>query len=149
MAPKRSLGKVVVKATKKVVEKTVDISVDVDDTGEARNPDKTVTKDINDVVEETSRKKPQHETAKKVTPLKIEGKKGRKHKMEKKTEKSHEGNEKTEGKKKLKKTQVRGKEEKKKDAYCSSRLVVSSRAVVIINGMMNDMFERLAKEAAK
>ncbi|KAI3989767.1 hypothetical protein MKX01_040737 [Papaver californicum] len=153
MAPKRSPGKVVVKATKKVVEETVDISVDIDDTGEVTNPEKTVTKDINVVVEETIKKKPQRETAEK---------------------KSQEGNEKTEGKKKLKKTQVRGKEEKDKKQRTGRKrkmftgiegeykryvckvlkqvhpeLGVSSRAMVIINGMMNDMFERLAKEAAK
>ncbi|KAI3986218.1 hypothetical protein MKX01_020283 [Papaver californicum] len=187
MAPKRSSGKVVVKATKKVVEETVDISVDVDDMGEVKNPEKTVTKDINVVVEETIKKKPQQETAEKVTPLKIEGAKdqtkkkqdhgkeeGKKTQYGEETEKSQEGNEKTKGEKKVKKTQVRGKEETEKKQRTERKrkmfagiegeykryvykvlkqvhpeLGVSSRAMTVINGMMNDMFERLAKEAAK
>ncbi|KAI3880078.1 hypothetical protein MKX03_003899 [Papaver bracteatum] len=176
MAPKRSSGKVVVKATKKVVE-TVDISVDVDETGEITNPEQTVLKDINVVVEETIKKKPQQETAAKVTPLKIEGAKDQTEKKQdgEETEKSQEENEKTKvEKKKVKKTQPKGKEEKEKKHRTGRKrkmftgiegeykryvfkvlkqvhpdLGVSSRAMVIINGLMNDMFERLAKEAAK
>ncbi|KAI3923471.1 hypothetical protein MKW92_052482 [Papaver armeniacum] len=186
MAPKRSSGKVVVKTTKKTVE-TVDISVDVDEIGEVTNPEQTVLKDINVVVEETIKQKPQQETAAKVTPLKIEGAKDQTEKKRdgkeeakktqdgEETEKSQEENEKTKvEKKKVKKTQSKGKEEKEKKQRTGRKrkmftgiegeykryvfkvlkqvhpdLGVSSRAMVIINGLMNDMFERLAKEAAK
>ncbi|MCL7036024.1 hypothetical protein MKW94_006732 [Papaver nudicaule] len=185
MAPKRSSGKVVVKTTKKVTEETVDISV-VDETGEVGNEEHTVTKNIN-VVEETIQKKPQQETAAKVTPLKIEGPKdqtkgkqdgkeeGKKTQDGKETEKPEVVvNGKAKGQQKVQKTQATGKGEKEKKQRTGRKrkmftgvegeykryvykvlkqvhpdLGVSSRAMVIINGLMNDMFERLAKEASK
>ncbi|KAL6341814.1 hypothetical protein AAG906_038058 [Vitis piasezkii] len=163
MAPKRSgktRSKVVVKATRKVVQETVEVTVLASKQKPPREEQGKKISKKDKAPEELQREQvsADEEPAKEL-PTPVTQEEPPKKEEEKKTTTTQEGREeKKRGRRRRRRTSGRrrkeGGEGYKRYVYRVLKQVhpglgVSSKAMTVLSGFMNDMFERIAEEAAK
>ncbi|KAK8336201.1 hypothetical protein V6Z12_A09G103600 [Gossypium hirsutum] len=167
MAPKRR-AKVVVRSTKKIVKETVQVAVidktEGDNNGDQQQLDTVPLEDIEEAEERVITEIPvQGSTEDKAEkePHKVEAP-GEKNRVqgEEKTEPVHEEEEPRKEEKKGKRKRKRGKKELVgHEGYKTyvfrvlkqvhPGMAISSKAMSVINSLMNDMFEKITNEATK
>ncbi|CBI17119.3 hypothetical protein VitviT2T_008982 [Vitis vinifera] len=163
MAPKRSgktRSKVVVKATRKVVQQTVEVTVLASKQKPPREEQGKKISKKDKAPEELQREQVSaDEEPPKELPTPVTQEEPPKKEEEKKTTTTQEGREeKKRGRRRRRRTSGRrrkeGGEGYKRYVYRVLKQVhpglgVSSKAMTVLSGFMNDMFERIAEEAAK
>lgn len=166
MAPKRR-AKVVVRSTRKIVKETVQVAVvdktEGDNNGDQQQLDTVPLEDIEEAEERVITEIPiqgSSEDKEEKEPHKVEAP-GDKNRVqgEEKTEAVHEEEEPRKEEKKGKRKRGKKKELEGHEGYKTyvfrvlkqvhPGMAISSKAMSVINSLMNDMFERITNEATK